>query len=119
MRIEGLPQAAARRPWVTIAIVLAAAIVGGLLALGLKPSAGTDTLVSSSSTSYRATADDYRHFGGDAVTVLIREPLAELVETTDLATVTRLEACLAGQVVQDNPQLRSFTPAPRRRAAGR
>ncbi len=66
-RLEGLARAAARRPVLTIAIVVAAAIAGGILALGLKPSTGTDTFVSSSSASYRATADDHRHFGGDAV----------------------------------------------------
>ena len=44
--------------------------------------------------------------------ILIREPLPDLVETTDLATVSQLEACLAGQVVVANQQLQAFTPAP-------
>ena len=76
---ERLAGAAARRPVLTIGIVLALAIGGGLLALGLKPSAGTDTFVSKSSASYKATADDQRHFGDDAVIVLIHEPLTDLV----------------------------------------
>ena len=111
-RLEGLARAAARRPVLTISIVVAAAIAGGILALGLKPSTGTDTFVSSSSATYRATADDHRHFGGDAVVVLIREPLTDLVETKDLATVTFLEACLAGQYVVPSQQLQAFQPAP-------
>ena len=65
-RLEGLARVAARRPVLTVAIVLALAIAGGLLALGLKPSAGSDTFVSRSSSSFRATDDDHRHFGGDA-----------------------------------------------------
>ena len=108
---ERLAGAAARRPVLTIGIVLALAIGGGVLALGLKPSAGTDTFVSKSSPSYKATANDQRHFGDDAVIVLIHEPLTDLVETKDLATETQLEACFAGQYVVANNTLRAFTPA--------
>jgi uncharacterized protein len=109
---ERLARIAARRPAVTVAIVLLAALAGGVLALGLKPSAATNTFVSSSTASYKATADDDQHFGDDAVIVLIKEPLTSLVETKDLGTVTELEACLAGQVVVANSKLASFTPAP-------
>ncbi|MGO9819541.1 MAG: efflux RND transporter permease subunit [Solirubrobacteraceae bacterium] len=110
-RFERLAGAAARRPLLTLGIVLALAIVGGLLSLGLKPSAGTDTFVSKSSSSYKATVDDERHFGDDAVIVLIREPLPDLVETKDLGTLTQLEACFAGQNVVANQTLRAFVPA--------
>jgi hypothetical protein len=95
----------------TLGIVVALALAGGLLALGLEPDAGTGTFVSSSSASFRATESDHQHFGGDAVVVLITEPLTDLVETKDLATVSQLEACLAGQVVVANNTLGSFTPA--------
>src|SRR5581483_7943264 len=108
---ERLCSAAARRPILTVGIVLALAIGGGLAALGLRPSAGIDTFVSSSSASYKATADDQRHVGDQAVVILIREPLTKLVETKDLATLTQLEACLAGQYVVANSTLGSFTPA--------
>src|SRR5579884_9303 len=111
-KLERLARIAARRPALTIAVVLAAALFGGLLALGLKPSAGSDTFVSRSTASYKATADDHQHFGADAVVILVREPLTDLVQTKDLATITQLEACLAGQVVVPNQQLSSFTPAP-------
>ena len=94
---ERLCSAAARRPITTVGIVLALALGGALLALGLRPSAGIDTFVSSSSASYKATADDQRHFGDDAVVILVRASLPNLVETKDLGTLTQLEACLAGQ----------------------
>ena len=107
---ERLCGAAARRPLLTVGIVLALAVGGGMLALGLRPSAGIDTFVSSSSASYRATADDQRHFGDDAVVILIRESLPNLVETKDLGTLTQLEACLAGQYVAANSTVQAFTP---------
>ncbi|HEY2770191.1 MAG TPA: MMPL family transporter [Solirubrobacteraceae bacterium] len=111
VRFEGLARVAARRPVLTLAIVLLAAIGGGVLALGLKPSAGTDTFVSKGSSSYRATQDDHVHFGDDAVIILVREKLTNLVETKDLATITQLEACLAGQTVVASSTLKSFVPA--------
>jgi hydrophobe/amphiphile efflux-3 (HAE3) family protein len=109
-RFQRIAGAAARRPVLTVAIVVSLAVAGGLLALGLKPSAGTDTFVSSSAASYKATADDQRYFGDDAIVVLIHEPLPDLVETKDLATLTQLEACFAGQYVVANATLRAFTP---------
>src|SRR5947209_13816587 len=111
-RLHQLILGAARRPFLTLGIVGALAIIGAALATGLEPNAGSDTFVSRSSASYQATADDHQHFGGDAVVILIREPLLDLVETKDLATVSQLEACLAGQTIQPNPTLGSFTPAP-------
>jgi hydrophobe/amphiphile efflux-3 (HAE3) family protein len=110
-RFEWLAGAAARRPVLTVGIVLALALAGGVLSLGLKPSAGTDTFVSKSSASYQATANDQRNFGDDPIIVLIHEPLPDLVETKDLATLTQLEACFAGQYVVANRTLRAFTPA--------
>jgi uncharacterized protein len=110
-RLEGLANAAARRPVLTLGIVVVLAVAGGVLALGLKPDAGTDTFVSSSSSSYRATQADYSHFGGDAVVILIRERLTDLVETKDLASESELEACLAGQTLVANQNLGAFTPA--------
>jgi hydrophobe/amphiphile efflux-3 (HAE3) family protein len=109
-RFERLAGVAARRPVLTISIVVALAVAGGLLSLGLKPSAGTDTFVGRSTASYKATADDQRHFGDDSVVILIKESLPNLVETKDLATITQLEACLAGQYVTANDSLRAFTP---------
>jgi hydrophobe/amphiphile efflux-3 (HAE3) family protein len=111
-RFERLTSAAAKRPIITLLIVLALAIGGAVLALGMPTDAGTDTFVSSSAASARATADDHRHFGGDAVVVLIREPLTDLVQTDDLAIVSQLEACLAGETLVPNSSLGALTPAP-------
>ena len=49
-----------------------------------RPNAGSDTFVSRSASSYKATDAFHRHFGDDAVIILIRESLPNLVETTDL-----------------------------------
>jgi uncharacterized protein len=110
--LERVVQAVARRPAVTIGIVLALALGGGALALRLTPNTSTDTFVNRSSASYQASLDDERHFGGDPVVILIREPLTDLVETKDLGIVSELEACLAGQVLVPSQQLQAFTPAP-------
>jgi uncharacterized protein len=116
VRSERLVAAAVRRPWLTLAAVAAAALAGGLLALGLSPDTSDSTFVSSSSPSFRATASDQRHFGGDPVIVLIREKLSDLVETGDLATVSQLEACMAGQQLLANSTLGSFVPLPAKEA---
>jgi hydrophobe/amphiphile efflux-3 (HAE3) family protein len=100
------------RPVATLVLVLVLALGGGALALGLQPSTGADTFVSRSSSNFQVTADDQAHFGGDPVIVLIREPLTDLVLTKELATVTKLEACLAGQTVVANANLKAFTQGP-------
>jgi uncharacterized protein len=115
-RLERLAGAAARRPLLTLAIVAALAVGGGVLALGLTPDTGDSTFVSSSSASYQATVGDERHFGGEPVIVLIREPLASLVETKDLARVSQLEACLGGQELSANQTLGSYVPVPAKQA---
>ncbi|HWF55037.1 MAG TPA: MMPL family transporter [Solirubrobacteraceae bacterium] len=111
-RLEALVRAATRKPPITVGIVLVLALAGGLLALGLKPSAATDTFVSKSSSSYQATQADYRHFGGDAVVILLREPLPDLVETSDLGNLVEMEGCLAGQHLIPNQGQTAFITAP-------
>ena len=110
--LERLARAAAGRPAVALGVVLALALAGGALALGLQPDTGSDTFVSRSSPSFQASLDDQRHFGGDPVVILIREPLTDLVETKDLGKVAELEACLAGQVLVGDQQRHVFTTAP-------
>jgi hydrophobe/amphiphile efflux-3 (HAE3) family protein len=110
--LDRLIDLSTRRPVLTLAITVVLALGGAAIALSLRPDTSPGTLVSGSSASYQATADEQRHFGADAVVILVREPLTELVETKDLATITQLEACLAGQVVVANSTLQSFTPAP-------
>ena len=111
-RFEGLALAAARRPLLTLGVVAALALGGALLALGMGVDAGADTFVSNSSASARATADDHTHFGGDPVVILVQQPLTYLVETKDLAIVSQLEACLAGQTILPSQNLGAFVTAP-------
>ncbi len=91
---------AARHP--TRVLVAAALVVAvcAVLALRLHPSAGTSTLVSSSSAAGRATATAHERFGDDAVYVLVRGDLARLVLTGDLNRLLGLEGCLSGNVPQ-------------------
>src|SRR5579884_552428 len=110
--LEQLVGLAARRPRLTVLALGALAVACGLLALGLEPSTGTDTFVSRSSADYQATQTDLHRFGGNAVVILIREPLTDLVESKDLGTITELEACLNGEVVVPDQQLAAFVPAP-------
>ncbi|HWD85072.1 MAG TPA: MMPL family transporter [Solirubrobacteraceae bacterium] len=109
--LQRLVELAARRPRLTVVLVAVLTVACGLLALGLRPSAGTDTFVSSSSADYQATQTDYRNFGSDPVVILIREPLTDLVESKDLGTITELESCLNGQVAVANTKLGAFQPA--------
>ncbi len=111
-RLQRVIGVAARRPVLTLGVVLVLALGGGALALGLKPSTGLDTFVSRSSSSYKATIDDQRHFGSDAVVIMIRERLTDLVLSRDLGTLSFLEGCLAGQQVVQNLQVGAYTPAP-------
>jgi hydrophobe/amphiphile efflux-3 (HAE3) family protein len=97
---------------VALAVVALLALAGGALALGLQANAGSDTFVGRGSASFQATEDFHRHFGDDAVIILIREDLPNLVETKDLATLSQLEACIAGQVLVPSDQLKAFAPAP-------
>ncbi len=108
--LQRLTAAAVRRPAITLAVVAILALGGGALALGLKPSAATDTFVPASSRAYVATVQAQRHFGSDAVVVLIHAPLTRLLAPAPLATLTRLEACLAGQSVTYSSRLRADVP---------
>ena len=90
--------AAARRPVVVGAGVLALALAGAGLALRLEPSAQTSTVVGTSTSGYAATQRLYERFGDDPVYVMVREPLTRVVLTQDLDRVLGLEGCIAGNV---------------------
>ncbi|HEY3188308.1 MAG TPA: hypothetical protein VGJ70_12595, partial [Solirubrobacteraceae bacterium] len=95
--LRGVMGVAARRPVLVGLVVGALAVAGGALALGLEPSAGTDTLVGRGTPSYRATQRLHERFGDDAVFVLVREPVTSLVLTSDLGRLLGLEGCLSGR----------------------
>ena len=86
--LQRLTGGAASRPAATTGIVLALAIAGGILALGLRPSAGIDTFVSGTSQSYRATVAQQRLFGVNGVQILVSEPLTTLLSPSALERVT-------------------------------
>ena len=87
-----------RRPLLTIAAVVLLALGGMALALQLKPSAGTDTLVSDSSESAQASERFKRQFGDEAIVVLMRGDLQRTVLSSDLGRLIQLEGCLSGNV---------------------
>lgn len=96
--LERIARAAAGRPLAVLLAVAALALGGGLLALTLEPSTGTDTLASRSSEAYKATDDLHQRFGDDAVVILVDQRVADLVLTADLGRLIRLEGCLGGNV---------------------
>ena len=72
------------------------AVAGGALALRLKPTAATDTLVGRGSASFAATERLHQRFGDEAVYVLVREPVTQLTLTSDILRVQGLEGCISG-----------------------
>ncbi len=65
--LSALAGGAARRPRLIIAVAIVLALAGGALALRLRPTAATNTFVSSSSSGYRATQSFYESFGEEPV----------------------------------------------------
>jgi uncharacterized protein len=96
--LQSMVRAAARRPLVVIALAGVLALTGATLALGLKPSAGSDTLVDRSSASYQATQRFYGAFGQEPIQVLVKEDLQQLVLSSDIDRLLGLEGCLSGNV---------------------
>ncbi len=86
------------RPVAVVAGVAMVALIGAVAALRLEPDAGTDQLVDSDSPAYHATQEFRQKFGDDAVVVLVKGDLQQLVLTSDLGTLLSLEGCLSGNV---------------------
>jgi hydrophobe/amphiphile efflux-3 (HAE3) family protein len=100
-RLERIVRVAVRRPGLVVALTALLALGGGALALGLKPDAGVDTLVARDSDTFQATERYREHFGEDAIVVLVRERLPELVLTSDLGRLLGLEGCLSGNIPRE------------------
>jgi hydrophobe/amphiphile efflux-3 (HAE3) family protein len=96
--LSGLAGRAARRPFLTLAIVGTLALVGALAALSLRPSAATDTLVGKSSSTYRETQRFYARFGEEPIEVLVKGDLRKLVLSSDIDRLVGLEGCLSGNL---------------------
>jgi predicted RND superfamily exporter protein len=83
------------------AVLAASALLAALAAIAatqLTTNAGTDTLVDTKSEAYRATQDVRQAFGEEPVVVLAEGDLQELVLTSNLERLLRLEGCLSGKV---------------------
>jgi uncharacterized protein len=95
---SGLAVRAARRPLLTLALLGALGIGCAVAALGLRPTAATDTLVGKSSASYKDTQRFYARFGEEPVEVLVKGDLRKLVLSPDLERLLGLEGCLSGNL---------------------
>jgi hydrophobe/amphiphile efflux-3 (HAE3) family protein len=96
--ITALVGGAARRPRLFVAVAVVLGLGGAALALRLRPTAATDTFVSSSSSQYKATQSFYRSFGEEPIEVLVKGDLQQLVLSTDIERLVGLEGCLSGNV---------------------
>jgi hypothetical protein len=93
---ERVATVAVRAPWLLIAPIVLLTGAGIFAATRLDTNAGTDTLVSKSSSEYKATQDFHEDFGDEPVIVLVKEDLRKLVLTKDLEPLFELEECFAG-----------------------
>ena len=109
------------RPAPVLAATALAALVGLVGAVRLEADAGTDQLVDNDSKAYVATQDFKQKFGDDAVVVLVKGDLRQLVLTSDLTKLLSLEGCLAGnapggKVITERAGAGSLRPACRAEA---
>jgi hydrophobe/amphiphile efflux-3 (HAE3) family protein len=96
--LSGLAGGAARRPWLVVGIAVVLGLGAAGLALRLRPTAATNTFVSSSSSDYQATQRFYRNFGEEPIAVLVKGNLQQLVLSSDIDRLVGLEGCLSGKV---------------------
>jgi hydrophobe/amphiphile efflux-3 (HAE3) family protein len=89
---------AACRPLLTIGLLCALGIGCAIAALGLRPTAATNTLVGSSSSTYKNTQRFYANFGEEPIEVLVKGDLRKLVLSSDIDRLVGLEGCLSGNV---------------------
>jgi hydrophobe/amphiphile efflux-3 (HAE3) family protein len=96
-----LVAASARRPGRVLALVAVLVLAGAALAAhALRPSAATSTLAGHGTTEYAATQELHERFGDDAIAVLVRGDLPQLMLTKNINTLLGLEGCLSGNKPQ-------------------
>lgn len=115
-RLDGLRAGGRRGLRVRVIVLAVLAVAGAGVALTLTPSTALNTFVSSSSPDYVATQAMYRQFGSDPVVVLVRGSLTALLQQSEMRTLSRLEACLAGQQLRLDSGLAAYVPVAARRA---
>jgi uncharacterized protein len=96
--LSALAGGAARRPRLVLAIAVVLGLGAAGLSLRLRPTAATNTFVSSSSPEYQATQRFYRNFGEEPIAVLVKGNLQQLVLSSDIERLLGLEGCLSGNV---------------------
>jgi hydrophobe/amphiphile efflux-3 (HAE3) family protein len=84
------------RPVLAASLVLA--VGAGIGATRIPTDAGVGTLVDADSSTYRATQEVRAAFGEEPVVVLVRGKLPQLILTSDVFRLLRLEGCLSGRV---------------------
>jgi len=89
---------AARHAKTVLLVSILVALAAGLAATRLPTDAGAGTLVDSGTESYRATQQVREAFGEEPVVVLAEGDLQQLVLTSNLGRLLRLEGCLSGRV---------------------
>jgi uncharacterized protein len=89
---------AARKPLLTVLLLGALGVGCAIAALGLRPTAATDTLVGRSSSAYKDTQGFYARFGEEPVAVLVKGDLRKLVLSSDIDRLVGLEGCLSGNL---------------------
>ncbi len=91
---------AARHAKAVLLVSILVALAAGVVATRLPTDAGAGTLVDSGAESYRATQQVREAFGEEPVVVLAEGDLQQLVLTSNLGRLLRLEGCLSGRVPQ-------------------
>jgi hydrophobe/amphiphile efflux-3 (HAE3) family protein len=86
---------AARHAKAVLAVALLLAIGSAVAATRLSTDARTSTLVDTDTASYGATQEVRREFGEEPVVVLAEGDLQQLVLTSNLGRLLRLEGCLS------------------------
>jgi uncharacterized protein len=88
---------AVRRARLVLLVAVLLALVAGVGATQLQTDAGTGTLVDSDTPSYRATQEVREAFGEEPVVVLVEGDLQQLLLTSNLVRLLRLEGCLSAK----------------------
>jgi len=83
-----------------VAVSLALAVLAAFGATRIPTDAGVDTLVDTDSATYEATQGVRQSFGEEPIVVLARGDLQQLILTSNIFRLLRLEGCLSGQAPQ-------------------
>jgi uncharacterized protein len=89
---------AARHARAVLIVTVALAIAAGIGATRIPTDAGVGTLANSDTNTFRATEEVRATFGEEPVVVLAKGDLQELVLSSNVFRLLRLEGCLSGNV---------------------